>query len=207
MVDIYRDQGVTMEVDAFRRVELCARRVLHQRIDEGSNGTEPTIWWEYFRDLFRRSGIPDRAIDAVSQRVREAHAREHLWTYALPETTEALEGLKHAGYRIGVVSNADGRMETALQRAGVRGHVEFVIDSAVVGIEKPRAEIFHAGCDAFGMAPADCVYVGDLLPVDYVGATEAGLAAVLLDPLGLHDARAQTVRTLAGLGPWLERSV
>lgn len=207
MVDIFREEGVAMEVDAFRRVEVCARRVLHQRIAEGSNGTEPDVWWEYFHDLFRRSGIPDPAIDAVSHRVREAHAREHLWTYALPETAGVLEGLKGAGYRVGVVSNADGRMETALNRAGVRSHVEFVIDSAVVGVEKPRAEIFHAGCDALGMAPASCVYVGDLFPVDYVGATEAGLAAVLLDPLGLHDARAETVRTLAGLEAWLERRV
>lgn len=206
MVDIYRGAGVDMEAEAFRRIELSARRVLHQRIDEGSKGTEPDVWWAYFLDLFRRSGISDEAMDVVSQRVREAHTREHLWTYALPETIPSLERLKQAGYRIGVVSNADGRMETALRRAGIRAHVEFVIDSAVAGVEKPRAEIFHAGCAALEMAPAECVYVGDLFPVDYVGATDAGLAAVLLDPLGLHHGRAETVRALPELEAWLERS-
>ena len=53
------------------------------------------------------------------------------------------------------------------------------------------------------MRPAECIYVGDLFPVDYVGATAAGLGAVLLDPLEIHGARAVTVRELRELKAWL----
>lgn len=166
-------------------------------------GSQVSADREYFSQSYARSGVPERAVAEVSEASRLAHAAEHLWTFALPGTGAALESLKASGYRLAVISNADGRMERALAVAGLRDHFEFVIDSDVVGIEKPHAEIFHAGCRAMGMEPAECLYVGDLFPVDYVGAMAAGLSAVLLDPLDIHGSRAATVRELPELGAWI----
>ena len=87
---------------------------------------------------------------------------------------------------------------------GLRPFFEFVLDSEVVGVEKPDPEIFLAATRRLGLEPASCVYVGDLYPVDYLGAIGAGMDAVLLDPLDLHDGRAPAVRTLAELVSWLE---
>ena len=203
MLEIYEAEGVRIDLAAFQRVELESRRVLHETIEEGSNGTEPELWHGYFVRLFEMSGVPEASRDAMSARVRDAHAALHLWSWALPRTGEALDALRAAGHRIGVVSNADGRMEDALVRAGVRDAFEFVIDSGTVGVEKPAPEIFHAGCEALGLEPAECLYVGDFYPVDYVGARAAGLGAVLLDPLGIHGARAATVPSLRALGGYL----
>jgi len=203
MVEILRHEGVEIAVEEFQRVELTARRTLHDRIEEGSKGTEPELWGQYFLRLFAACGVPDDGVDAVGQRVREAHHAEHLWTFSLPHTGDVMGRLREDGYRVAVISNADGRMEGALEAAGVREHVEFVIDSEVVGFEKPDPEIFEAGCRALELPPEACVYVGDLYPVDYVGARGAGLGAVLLDPLGLHHERADTVADLADLPHWL----
>lgn len=46
---------------------------------------------------------------------------------------------------------------------------------------KPDPAIFLAGCDALGLPPAECAYVGDLPDVDALGAHAAGLRAVWLD--------------------------
>lgn len=204
MLEIYRAVGISGDAASFRAAELEARHALHARIEEGHKGTEPEIWREYFVRLFSLTGVPEGRLDEVRERVRLAHEADHLWTYALPGTTDVLARLARSGYRVGVISNADGRMEGALERAGVRPHVEFVIDSGVVGVEKPDARIFHAGCEALGLDPAACVYVGDLLPVDYAGARSAGLGAVLLDPLGMYEASADTVRALTELPAWLD---
>ena len=203
MVEILRGQGVEIAVEDFQRIELTARRILHDRIEEGSKGTEPELWGQYFVSLFSGCGVPDEGLHTVGDRVREAHQAEHLWTFSLPHTGEVMGRLRDDGYRVAVISNADGRMEGALAAAGVREHVEFVIDSEVVGVEKPDPRIFEAGCRALDLPPEACVYVGDLFPVDYVGALGAGLDAVLLDPLGLHDERANTVSDLAELPAWL----
>ena len=203
MVDIFRAEGVEIDVDAFRGIELSTRRILHERIEEGSRGTEPELWGQYFVQLFLDCGVPEDRTAAVGERVRYEHNSDHLWTFALPHTGEVMGRLRDDGYRVAVISNADGRMEGALEAAGVREHVEFVIDSEVVGVEKPDPKIFDAGCEALGLPADACVYVGDLYPVDYVGARGAGLEAVLLDPLGLHGERADTVADLADLPAWL----
>lgn len=203
MVEIFRAEGVEVAVEDFRPIELEARRVLHEHIETGSNGTEPELWGRYFVSLFSECGVPPERIDAVGDRVRAVHHADHLWTFSLPHTGDVMERLKADGLRVAVISNADGRMEGALAAAGVREHVEFVIDSEVVGVEKPDPRIFHTGCATLDIPPEACLYVGDLYPVDYVGARAAGLHAVLLDPLGLHAERAETVGDLAELPDWL----
>jgi putative hydrolase of the HAD superfamily len=87
-------------------------------------------------------------------------------------------------YRLGVVSNADGRVAELLQRLGLAELVEFVIDSHVVGVSKPDPRIFRMGADRFGLEPEQCLYVGDLYAIDVLGARAAGLQPLLLDPFG-----------------------
>ena len=203
MVDILRAEGIEIEVDVFRRTELNARRILHDRIEEGSKGTEPGLWGQYFMTLFTDCGVHEDRTAAVGERVRHEHQSDHLWTFSLPHTSEVIRQLGEGGYRVGVISNADGRMEGALEAAGVREHMEFVIDSELVGVQKPDPRIFEAGCSSLDLPPEACVYVGDLYPVDYVGARAAGLQAVLLDPLGLHTEWADTVADLGELPKWL----
>ena len=55
-----------------------------------------------------------------------------------------------------------------------------MLDSALVGVEKPDPAIFRAALDALGVAPAEALYVGDLYEVDVVGARAAGMPAALL---------------------------
>ena len=53
-----------------------------------------------------------------------------------------------------VVSNADGRIAAALAATGLDRHFAAIIDSHVVGVEKPDPRIFHLALDACGVAPA-----------------------------------------------------
>jgi putative hydrolase of the HAD superfamily len=107
--------------------------------------------------------------------------------------------LAAAGYRLGVISNADGRMEALLTMVGLRAHFEFVVDSELFGATKPDPEIFLEGCRRMELAAEECLYVGDLYPVDYLGATRAGLQAVLFDPWGFRDDGTPRIRSLGEL--------
>jgi len=95
-----------------------------------------------------------------------------------------LDALRARGLALGVVSNADGRVEADLVRAGLRGRFATVVDSHVVGVEKPDPAIFHLALAHMDAEPATTLYVGDVFSIDVLGARSAGLAAVLLDPLG-----------------------
>jgi len=193
------EAGAATDVAAVRDAELRARRRLHELIAEGHVGTEPEVWREYFGTLFRAAGVPEDRMEQAGRLLRETHAHDHLWTHVEDGTTQALDALAAAGYRLGVISNADGRVESVLERVGLRPHFEFVIDSEVVGAEKPDPRIFREACRLLELDASACLYVGDLYPVDYLGATRAGMEAVLLDPLGIHRGHAPIVGRLGAL--------
>lgn len=207
LADILRAVGVEVEAAAVAAAELEARRRLHEAIGQGFTGTEPEVWRDYFAAIFQGAGVAPEAMPEAGRVLREVHAVDHLWTSVVPGTDEVLDELARAGYRLAVISNADGRVEAVLEEVGLRPHFEFVMDSELVGMEKPDPAIFLEGCRRLGLEPAECLYVGDLYPVDYVGATRAGLQAVLLDPLGVHDGRAPAVGALGDLPAFLQAGV
>ena len=73
-----------------------------------------------------------------------------------------------------------------------------MIDSQLVGVEKPDPRIFAIALERLGLAPADGLYVGDIYEVDVIGARRAGLDVILLDPMGHHTGRGvRTARNVA----------
>ena len=150
--------------------------------------------------------MADAEREAAGRRLIEVHEREHMWTRVEDSTVEALDTLRDQGYRLGVVSNADGRMPALLAQVGLADRFEFVIDSHVVGVTKPDPRIFTMAVERLGLPAAACMYVGDLYAVDVVGARRAGLRPVLLDPFDDFDLPVSRVARVGALPDWLGAS-
>jgi putative hydrolase of the HAD superfamily len=158
----------------------------------------------YLETLFLLAGVPPEQLGVVRDTLMELHRERHLWAGLSPGTIEALDRLKAEGYRLAVISNSDGRAEEGLAAAGIRDRFELVIDSHLVGFEKPDPRIFAAALTRMGLAPAEAVYVGDIYEVDAIGARRAGLDVILLDPLGNHRGRGvRTAGTLGEVAEWI----
>jgi putative hydrolase of the HAD superfamily len=56
-------------------------------------------------------------------------------------------------------------VDALLEAVGLREHFDFVIDSALVGVEKPDPRIFRMGLERLGVAPEEAVYVGDIYEI------------------------------------------
>jgi putative hydrolase of the HAD superfamily len=203
VLPIFRQYGAQADQERFWEAEFRARTRLSQRVEEGASGTENHIWKDYFVNLFLGSGVPEDRLEEVGEEVMEVHRQSHLWTYMDPATPGALDALATAGYRLGVISNADGRVEGLIEGAGIRDRFEFVMDSHLEGIEKPDPEIFLRGAARMGVDPSECLYVGDLYPVDVLGAQTAGMQAVLLDPMGRLDYPVDRIPDVAALPEYL----
>jgi putative hydrolase of the HAD superfamily len=131
-------------------------------------------------DPAERAQIAEQA----SARIYRPGAAHELWNVPLPGVADALQELHALGLRLVVVSNADGTVERGLARAGLHALLDLVVDSHVVGFEKPDPRIFAHALARSGAAPATTLHVGDLYAADVVGARAAGVHALLLDP---HD--------------------
>jgi len=119
-------------------------------------------------------------------------------------TREALERIRGA-YSIAVISNSDGRINNVLHRCGIDDCFACITDSGNVGHEKPHPAIFSAALREMKADPADSLYVGDVYSIDYVGARNAGMQAVLFDVAGAYsDQGHPRVESLTELERWLQ---
>lgn len=205
VLPILGEYGAVPDEGTFREAEFQARTKLTRRVEEGAFGTENQIWHEYFHTLFEASGVPENQLERVGERIRQVHRRTHLWSYMDPRTAPALDRLAEDGYRMAVISNADGRVEGLIEKVGIRDRFEFVMDSELEGVEKPDPEIFLRGCRRMGVLPGESLYVGDLYPVDVLGARKAGLLAVLLDPMNRLDYPVDRLPDVAALPAYMAR--
>jgi HAD superfamily hydrolase (TIGR01509 family) len=155
---------------------------------ERASGTDQNRAAVYLETLFLRAGVPSERLAEVRSCLARMHRERHLWSSVAERSAEALARLRAAGLRLAVVSNSDGRVEQALAAAGLRDYFDVVVDSAVVGVEKPDPRIFQAALDRLGVKPDEAIYVGDLYAIDVVGARAAGMEAVLLGSDGGPEA-------------------
>jgi len=128
-------------------------------------------------------------IEAAVRFKRSYNPPAGLFDCAIPGARDAIRGVKAAGLVAGVVSNSNGSVRALLDGAGLAAELDFVIDSALVGVEKPDPRIFRLGLERAGVAPHEAVYIGDLYSIDVLGSRAAGLGSILLDPRGFWGPR------------------
>jgi putative hydrolase of the HAD superfamily len=192
-------RGHAVLVDAIEEAELRARVRLDADLARGVSTEGRTAQDLYLAYLLEGLGITDAGeVEAAADFRRSYNAPAGLFNVADPEALAAIRKVKAAGLVAGVVSNSNGSARALLDGAGLGDALDFIIDSALVGVEKPDPKIFHLGLERAGVAAHEAVYIGDLYSVDVLGSRAAGLGAILLDPRGFWGPRdCDTARNLA----------
>lgn len=202
------DAGFPCAPPTLARAEAAARARLSQLISRGESTEGPQAFLVYVRSILdalpvfsdlseaERASATARLLRAI----RTPEVQDRLWSHVPPDLPEALAQLRERGLRLVVVSNSDGTVEAKLTAAGVRDLLDSVVDSHVVGSEKPDRAIFEHALRLAKSRPERTVHVGDLYHADVVGARGAGLHAVLLDPYGdWNDFDCERARDVAEL--------
>jgi HAD superfamily hydrolase (TIGR01509 family) len=183
-------RGFACESAAVRRAEAASRpgysRLLF--VDGVEPGTD--LFRTYLTTIFERleitARLPSSDLRNLVAELRPVFRPDGrasvLWRSVMPQVPEALARMRDRGLTLVVVSNSDGTAERSLEAAGLRPYLDLVIDSAVVGYEKPDARIFEHALQQSGARPGRTLHVGDLYHADVTGARSAGIHALLLDP-------------------------
>ena len=203
-------QGASRTLEDYRRAEWRARVRLDASFDAGASTEHPATGERYLDFVLDELAVHDEAARAAMGRWRRGYnPPKGLWTELEPEAEAALRLARDAGLRTAVISNSNGTIADILAELGLARHVEFIIDSSKVGVEKPDPRIFRLALERAGVAADESVYVGDLYSIDVVGARAAGLRAILMDPGACWGARdcptaltvLDAVRQVVGRGP------
>lgn len=188
--------GIACEPRILQRAEAAARPIISVQADKFKENGGAERYERYLKIVLAQ--LPEEVLSGESQILQVArklvpilwsgNSSKRLWTYVLPGVREALPQLKAKGLQLVVVSNADGTIEEGLVRQQLRSYFDVVIDSHVVGVEKPDPEIFQIALERSGAFPERTLHVGDMYTFDVIGAWSAGLHAMLLDPYSdWHD--------------------
>ena len=187
-----KEMGFTAQPEDFFATERLAKRHLDEwlwpqiRRGEVPREIDHYYWGKYLREMTRRLGAPEPQPGKLTRRLIQNFQNIQLWSRVMPETPAFLDGLAAEGYLLGVISNSTGTLEAQLQRLGLARHFRTVIDSAVVGVQKPHPEIFRLALERAALEASETVYVGDTYATDVGGAQLAGLTGVLMDSVGAY---------------------
>jgi HAD superfamily hydrolase (TIGR01509 family) len=185
-------RGIAASAETLRRAEAAARPKYSQQlfVDGLAPGTD--TFFAYLLSMLNRlesladvdGGAREQLATELKQVLRPTGRASVLWRSVMPRVPEAMGRLRDCGLSLVVVSNSDGTVEQSLQTAGLRPYLSLVVDSAIVGFEKPDPRIFQYALEEIGARPERTLHVGDIYHADVEGARGAGIHALLLDPYG-----------------------
>ncbi len=156
---------------------LAAYRASQETLRGGGSRTAGA---DQLRLAAARCGVDATEVQRCVDRWMHVEPGDLLARHRRPGLVELLQAARNAGLRIGVFS--DYPAERKLAAMGVAGLVD-VVRSAhdpEIGRFKPAPDGLLAVARALGLAPEECVYVGDRPEVDAVAARAAGMPAFIV---------------------------
>jgi putative hydrolase of the HAD superfamily len=171
------------ELDPERcRDAFCAASVLANESDDtrgfGRGEGYAAAWAAY-------AGVPEVDIAALWDAMRRSDAVDaSLWSELRPDAAAVLAALAERGIMLAAVSNAEGHLRAELERAHLLQFFDAVVDSRLVGFEKPDPRIFEVALGRLDVHPAHCWVVGNEYVMDLLAARDAGITnGILYDRL------------------------
>ena len=136
----------------------------------------------------------------------------------IPITEELANLWEVTYYHIGIISNNASlyNVFNMLEEYGIRGCMEDVTVSSVTGYRKPHPEIFRISLRQMQTTAENCVYVGDTISRDIIGAKQAGFgkAVQIVSALSAQKDAATAadaekpdlvIQNLLDMIPWLDQ--
>jgi putative hydrolase of the HAD superfamily len=184
--DLLATVGIPADEDALRAAHYRGMRA----VDAGGDPTR--VYRRYRQGYLESFGVAEAMLEQLATGLAEVFDRVGAWRRPVPGSVEALRALSSKPIALVIVSNAEGTLarrlaEEAICQVGDGPHarVAGILDSAVVGVEKPFPEIFELALDIARAARDEAVHIGDSVHFDVNGARNAGIEGIHFDPDGL----------------------
>ena len=165
-------------------------------------------WGAMVATTLVEAGLPEERAGEVIEDLWHEHVVKNLWCVVPPDLPAALDAMRARGIPVVLVSNSEGMLERLFRELGISEHFDLLLDSGLVGLEKPDPRFFQVALDHFQVPAADAIHLGDIFQTDILGARAAGMRYALVDPYahyqGLHldvprvPGAAEVARALAG---------
>jgi putative hydrolase of the HAD superfamily len=169
-------------------------------------GVPSAEWLHHFYEADTHGRALGRVVDAVEamrmvahsidptvpeERIRDAVAmRQQCFELGLVEVEplilDALDRLRAAGIRTGLVSDAAADDVESWDRSPLAARLDVAVFSYQVGVRKPDPRIYRLALDALAIKPTEALFVGDGGSNEHRGARDLGMRTVLVTRFASH---------------------
>lgn len=156
-------------------------------------------WGRMVGTIALLAGIPADGIARLLDHAWDAHVVRNLWCKVPEGLGRALDAARATGVKTAIISNSEGMLEKLFTDLGIRSHLDLVVDSGLVGVEKPDPRIYGFALDHFGFPASKALHLGDIFATDILGARAAGMRSALIDPYGHYEGRHLDVPRVPGV--------
>ena len=143
------------------------------------------LWWKTLIKDLHLKRLDTGFIHKVTLRYWDAYAKGSL---PFSDAESTIRRLKKMGYKIGMVSDSDGTPGMKLSRFKRTPFHRLFQTIIVAGEDTPRVkpghEAFLLVARRLGVAPRNCLYVGDNPRTDISGAKAVGMTTVIVKRRG-----------------------
>lgn len=171
-----RKQGFYFEWKHFRKLYTSIERDYRETAAQAGRYQMPEIRTEeVFQDVFAANGY--ELSDGQTMYLCESFRRISLIYLCLfPDTIACLEGLKKAGKKIYLLSNAQRSFTwQELELTGLVPYFDGILISSDEGCMKPDPEFYNICCERYQLDKEQSVMIGNELRSDMAGAKAAGI--------------------------------
>ncbi|MDH5483003.1 MAG: HAD family hydrolase [Candidatus Bathyarchaeota archaeon] len=118
-----------------------------------------------------------------------------------PEVKEVLLELKRRGLKVGLISNGyEEEIILVLKKANLeRTTFDIIVGVDTIKKVKPNPDIFRYAISKLDVKPEETIFVGDNSEVDYKGAENSGIHALLIDRTEKQQSDLRTIKNLKEL--------
>jgi HAD superfamily hydrolase (TIGR01549 family) len=159
--------------ELFEVINTGWERYHKESIESMQEQTTFKVWSEY---IFSEFHLDLEKLSNVSEELMVTLELNYFERKMRPEIPEVLEKIHATGMRMGLISNvcSHGQVPQSLQAYGLLDYFDPVVLSSQFGRRKPDPAIFQYAARLANVPTGECLYIGDRIARDIVGARRAG---------------------------------
>ena len=171
---------------------------LLQDIDKFGNDLKNGFWTNYSHRYLKSIGLTEKRAAAMAKPLQDlmdqGYKPENQVHADVPET---LHNLRESGFTLGLVSNRTRSCHEECESLGLLSYFDFAYVAGEVDLWKPDPRIFDRAFEICGSTPEKTIYIGDNYFADILGAKNAGIQPILLDPTAIFpEAECTVIRSI-----------
>ncbi len=170
---LYQDLGFKIPPPEIKRAFYEADRFCTSENPVASLGLWP-LMQRHVHHQFAILNLPD---ELKEKQLVEAFCTQS--EYFLRRNARLLRRMREQ-YRLGLISNFYGNVETLCEEMGLAEVLEVILDSALIGMSKPDPGIFRTALTRLELAPGEAICVGDSFERDIMPARDLGMKTIWL---------------------------